>query len=151
MLAQVVERFQIGVEPLFLRIRDEDDAIGALQNQAATRFVKYLAGNRIEMEARLESAHGAEIERKKIEEKGAIGLGRERDHFPLLARARMLVNPLQIGGLPAQAGTVVHELAVNFASGKIYKWHNFLKLRQPLTYSTGSGPRQRDGRRVLRN
>src|SRR5208282_3267048 len=103
------------------------------------------------MEARLESAHGAEIERKKIEEKGSVGLGSKRDHFSLLAGARVLVNPLQIGGLPAQAGPVVHELAVNFASGKIYKRHNFLKLRQPITYSTGSGLRNRPGAKVLRN
>ena len=127
-LAQVVERFEVRVEPLLLRIGDEDHAVGAFQNEAAAGLVEHLSRNGIQVEARLKSAHGAQIEREKIEEKGAIGLGGERNHLALLAGARMLVDPLQIGGLPAKAGTVVHKLAVNLASGKVNKRHNFLRV-----------------------
>jgi hypothetical protein len=37
----------------------------------------------------------------------------------------MVINPLQIGGFSAQTRPVVDELAVNFASGKVYKRHSF--------------------------
>ena len=37
----------------------------------------------------------------------------------------MIVDPLEIGRFSAQTGTVVHELAVNFASGKVDKGHGF--------------------------
>jgi hypothetical protein len=36
---------------------------------------------------------------------------------------RVVVNPLQVGGLSAQTWTVVHELAVYFASRKIDERH----------------------------
>src|SRR5580658_14758 len=128
MLAQVLERFEVGVEALFLRIGDEDHAIGAFQDQAAASFVENLSGNGVEMKAGAKTAHGAQIERKKIEEKSAIGFGGKRNHLSLLIRSGVLVDPLQVGGLPAKAGTVVNKLAVNFASGKIYKRHNFLRI-----------------------
>src|SRR5271156_4735414 len=128
MLAQVVESFEICIETFFLRIRNEDYAIGAFQDQAAAGFVENLTGNCGEMEAGAKAAHGAQIERKKIEEKSAIGFGGKRNHLSLLIRSGMLVDPLQVGGLPAKAGAVVNKLAVNFASGKIYKRHNFLRI-----------------------
>src|SRR5580704_16545410 len=128
MFAQVVESFKIRVETLFLRIRDEDYAVGAFQDQTAAGFVENLAGNGVEVKARAKAAHGAQVERKKIEEKSAIGFGGERNHLSLLIRSGVLVDPLQVGGLPAKARTVVNKLAVNFASGKIYKRHNFLRI-----------------------
>jgi hypothetical protein len=80
------------------------------------------------MEAGAKAAHRAQIERKKIEEKSAIGFGGERNHLSLLIRPGVLVDPLQVGGLSAKARAVVNKLAVNFASGKIYKRHNFLRI-----------------------
>ncbi len=127
MLAQIIERFEVRVQPLFLRIRDENYAVGTLQNQSPARFVENLAGNGVKMKARLESAHGAEIEGQKVEEKGAIRLRRQRNHLPFLIRSRVLVNPLQIGGLPAKAGAVINQLAVDFACRKIDKRHDFLR------------------------
>ena len=128
MFAQIVERFEVGVETLFLRICDEDYSIRAFQDQAPAGFVENLSGNGVEMEAGAKAAHGAEIERKKIEEKSAIGFGGERNHLSLLIRSGVLVDPLQVGGLAAKARAVVNKLAVNFASGKIYKRHNFLGI-----------------------
>jgi hypothetical protein len=40
----------------------------------------------------------------------------------------MVVDPLQIGGFAAKAGAVVNELAVDLASGKIYKRHRYLSI-----------------------
>ena len=127
-LAQVIERFEIGVEALFLGIRDKDNSIGALENQAAAGFVKDLAGNGVKVKAGLESADGAEVERKKIEEKSAIGFRGERNHLSLLIRTSMLVDPLQVGGLSAETRAVIHKLAVDLASGKINKRHDFLRV-----------------------
>jgi hypothetical protein len=45
-----------------------------------------------------------------------------------LIRSGVLIDPLQVGGLSAKARAVVNKLAVNFASGKIYKRHNFLRI-----------------------
>jgi hypothetical protein len=45
-----------------------------------------------------------------------------------LIRPGVDVNPLQIGGLSAKAGAVIHKLAIDFPSGKINKWHYFLEL-----------------------
>jgi len=80
------------------------------------------------MKAGAKATDGAQIKRKKIEEKSAIGFGSERNHLSLLIRSGVFVDPLQVGGLAAKARAVVNKLAVNFASGKIYKGHNFLKI-----------------------
>ena len=80
------------------------------------------------MEARAKSAHGTEIEREKIEKQGAIRFRRQRNHFPFLICACVVVDPLQIGGFAAKAGTVINELAVDLASGKIYKRHEYLNI-----------------------
>ncbi len=116
-------RFKIGIQALFLRISDEDDAVGALQDEFAAGFVEYLSGHGVEVEPGLEAADGAQVERKKIEEEGAVGLSGQGNHFPLLVLAGVVVDPLEVGGLSAQTWTVVHQFAVNFARGKIDERH----------------------------
>ena len=66
MLAEVFERFEVGIQPLLLGIGHEHDAVGAFQNQLAAGLVKNLPRNGIEMEAGFESADGTQVERKKI-------------------------------------------------------------------------------------
>src|SRR5712692_2458121 len=48
----------------------------------------------------------------------------------------MVVDPLQVGGLSAQTWTVVHKLAVNFASRKVDERHVLLVRTRSETYST---------------
>jgi hypothetical protein len=84
------------------------------------------------MKARAKSSHRPQIQRKEIEEQRAIRFGRQRNHLSFLIRARVVVNPLEVGGFPAKAGTVIHELAIDFPRGKINKWHYFLELTSPL-------------------
>src|SRR5580693_765867 len=93
------------------------------------------------MEARFETAHRSQIQRKKIEEERAVRLGGQRHHFALLVLAGVVVDPLEVGGLSAQTWTVVDELAVNFARRKIYERHLILTRVRPQIYSIGDAGR----------
>src|SRR5579859_675431 len=93
------------------------------------------------MEARFEAAHGAQIQGQEIEEEGAVGFRCQRNHFSFLILAGVVVHPLQVRGLSAQTGTVVDELAVNFARRKINERHVSSTLRKPQTYSIRSALR----------
>src|ERR1700686_5594075 len=88
------------------------------------------------MKARLETAHCPQVQRQEIEEQCPVRLRGQRHHFSLLILSGMVVDPLQVGGLSAQTWTVVHELAVNFASGEIDKRHWSSTRIRPRTYST---------------
>src|SRR5262249_42887201 len=101
------------------------------------------------MEAGLEAAHGAQVERKKIEKQGAVGFGRQRNHFSFLILPGVVVNPLQIRGLSAQTGTVVHQFAVNFARRKIDERHWSSTLKKPQTYSTANSTRPNTGLPII--
>jgi hypothetical protein len=116
---QIVERFDVGVLALLLRIGDEDDAIDAAQNQFAAGVVENLSRDGIEVNAGLEAAHGAEIERKEVEEQRTLGFRGQRDHLPLLLVRGFLVDHLQIRGLAAESGTVVHDLAIDLAGCEV--------------------------------
>lgn len=87
------------------------------------------------MEARFETADSAQIQRKKIEEQGAVRFRGEGHHFALLVLAGVVVDPLQVGGFSAQTWTVVNELAINFARRKIDERHLILTRVRPQTYS----------------
>jgi hypothetical protein len=121
--AEVVERFEVRIEPFLLRIRDKHHTVGAFQNQFAAGFVEDLPGHSVKMNPRLESANRAEVDGKKIKKERAVSLRRKGDHLPFLSRPCVVVDPLQVGGLTAQTWAVVHELAINFASRKIDKGH----------------------------
>ena len=75
------------------------------------------------MKARLEPSHRSQIQWQEVEEERAVRFRRQRDHFALLILSRVVVDPLQVGGLSSQTWTVIHELAVNFASRKIDERH----------------------------
>ena len=75
------------------------------------------------MKARFEPAHRSQIQRQKVEEKRAVRFRRQGHHLPLLILSGVVVDPLQVGGFSAQTWTVVHQLAVNFARGKINERH----------------------------
>jgi hypothetical protein len=116
---QVVEGFDVGVLALLLRIGDEDDAVHAAQDQFAAGVIEDLSGDGVEVNAGLEAAYRAEIERQEVEEQRAFGFGGQRDHLALLLIRGFLVDHLQIRGLAAEAGAVVHDLAVNLAGCEV--------------------------------
>ena len=123
-VVQIVERLHVGVHALFLGIRHEHHAIHAAQDQLAAGVIEHLPGNRIKMKARLEAAHRPQIQRQKIEKQGAVGLRRQRDHLAFGFVVGLVEHVLQIGGLAAKAGAVIHDLAIDFAGGEIYEAHN---------------------------
>src|SRR5665213_1080469 len=122
--AEVLQSFQVCVQALFLRIRHEDDSVGALQDQLAAGFIKNLTGNCIKMNSSFKAAHRAQVNRQKIEKQGAVRFRRKRNHLPFLRGTRMVIDPLKVGCLTAQTWTVVDQLAINFASRKIDKRHS---------------------------
>src|SRR5260370_36186660 len=75
------------------------------------------------MKTRLETAHRPQIQGKKVEEERAVRFRGQGDHFSFLVLSRVIVNPLQVGGLSAKTWTVIHQLAINFARGKIDERH----------------------------
>src|SRR5207302_5562186 len=82
-----------------------------------------LAGHGVEVEAGLEAADLAEAEREEVEEERSLGLGGERDHLALRLLVRIRVDELQIRRLPAQAGAVVDDLAVDLARAVVDEAH----------------------------
>src|ERR1019366_8963703 len=86
-------------------------------DELTARVVEDLPGHGVEVEARLEPAHGAEVERQEIEEERAVGLGGERDELALGGRVRPVVDVLEVRRLSAEAGTVVNDLAVDLLRG----------------------------------
>src|SRR5438132_1385503 len=93
------------------------------------------------MEARLESAHGSQIQRQEIEKQRAVRLRRQGNHFAFLILSGVVVHPLQVRGLAAETGAVIHQLAINFARRKINERHCSSTLRKPQTYSIRSALR----------
>src|SRR5271156_3865030 len=89
------------------------------------------------MKSRFESAYRSQIQWQEIEEERAVRLCRQRHHLALLILPRVVVDPLQVGGFSAQTWTVVHELAVDFASRKIDKGHS-CPDRPAFFYNIGS-------------
>ena len=100
--AQVLERLDVGLHALDLRVGDEDHAVDALQDQLAAGVVEDLAGHRVEVEARLEAADLAERERQEVEEQRALGLRREGDHLALRLGVGLVVDVLEVRRLPAE-------------------------------------------------
>jgi len=65
----------------FLRVRYENHAVYAFQNELARGVIKHLTRNGVEMKARLEATHSSQLERHEIEEQRAIRFGRQTDQF----------------------------------------------------------------------
>src|SRR5581483_1244001 len=124
---EIIQRLGVGVHAFLLRIGDKHDSVHSPQDQFAAGIVKDLAGDGVEMDARLEAAHRTEVQRQKVEEQGALGFGGQRDHFALLLLGGLLVDVLQVGGLPAEARAIVDDLAVDLAGCEVDEAQDFLQ------------------------
>ena len=120
---QIANRLDVGLHTLFLAVGHEDHTVRSLQDELATGVVEHLTRNGVEVKSGGEPADGSEIEGQEIEEEGAVGLGGEGNHLALRIRRRLAVDVLQVGGLTAQPGTVVHDLTVDFLGGVIDESH----------------------------
>src|SRR5689334_4603880 len=122
-VVQVLHRFLIRFHALDLRIGDENDAVDALENELTARVVVDLAGNGIEMEARLEPANRAEIDGEEIEEESALRLRRERDEFSSRVGRDFAVDVLEVRRLAAQPRRMVDDFDVTLARGVVDHRH----------------------------
>src|SRR6185437_16433120 len=77
------------------------------------------------MDSGLKALHRAQIQRQKIEEQCSLGLCGERNHLALLLLSCCLINMLKIGGLPAKARAIVHDLAIDLAGCEVDKAQDF--------------------------
>src|SRR5690606_26006562 len=65
---QVLEGLQVRLEAVGQRVGDEDHAVDAAQDQLAGGVVEDLAGDRVEVEAGLETADLPEAQGQEVEE-----------------------------------------------------------------------------------
>src|SRR5208283_4184897 len=104
----------------------------------------------IEVKASLEPAHRPQIQWKKIKKQGAIGLRRQGNHLALGVLAGVVVDPLQVGGLSAQTWTVVHQLAIDFARGKVNERQVWSARSRSDFYNIGDEPKATTQRNTCR-
>jgi len=107
-----MERFDVGVHPLLLAVRNEHDAVNTLEDEFARRIVINLSRHGVKVETGLEPANGAEFERHKIEEERAIGFGGEAYELTFRLGGSRVIDILQIRRFTAQARPVVNDLAI---------------------------------------
>jgi hypothetical protein len=63
-------------------------------------------------------------ERQEVEEECPLGLRGQRDHLAFGLGVGLVVDVLQIGSLPAEAGPVVDDLAVDLAGRVVDETHS---------------------------
>ena len=148
---QIEQRLDVRVHALSLRVRDEDHPVDALQDKLAACVVKDLTGHRVQVKPRLESANRAQVQRQKVEEQRSVGFSCQTNKLALGLRGGRVVNVLEIGGLAAQSGTIVNNLAIDLARCVVDKSQGLypLSLRREAGAARGrsfrAGARSRAG------
>ena len=120
---QVRDGLDVGFHAGPLAVCHEDDAVAAPQDELAAGVVEDLAGHGVEVEPHLEALDGAHVEGQEVEEQRAVGLGGEAHQLAALLGVGLLVDPLDVRGLAAEARTVVDDLAVDLARGVVDEGH----------------------------
>ena len=130
MVAQVLERLDVGLHALDLRVGDEDDAIDTLEDELAGGVVEDLAGHRVEVEAGLEAADLTEREGRKSKNSVRSVSVLSETILPFGVGVGLVVDVLQVRRLAAQTGTVVDDLAVDLPGSAVDESHRV--RRAPL-------------------
>src|SRR5207302_6336295 len=120
---EIFETLDVFFHFLPLRIGYENHAIDAAQDELAGGVVNYLTGDGIELEFGDKALDNQSVERKKVEEQGAIGCGSERNEVAAILRINPLMDVAEIGGFAAQGGTVINDLTLDLAAGVINDRH----------------------------
>src|SRR6185503_2338347 len=108
--------------------------------------VKYLTGNRVQMEARLEPADRAQLERHEIKEQRAIRFSGEADELAASLRRGRVEDVLQVSRLTTQTWAVVNDLAVDFSGSVIDKGHSACRQVKRLSMSSSVIPAKGESR-----
>jgi hypothetical protein len=120
---EIPEGLNVGRLHGSLRIGDEDNPINSAEHQLTGRVVVNLARDGVELEGDVHPSDGSDVDRKQIEEDRPVALGGERDHLPALTAFKVVMDPLQVCRLAAQARTVVHDLGVELAQRVVEEDH----------------------------
>ena len=78
---QILHAVDVVFPPVTLTVRDECNAVSALQHELPNRSVVRLPGDGVKLKANLVRADGAEVDRQVVEEERTVaarGEGRER-------------------------------------------------------------------------
>ena len=85
-------------------------------------------------------ADRAELDGQEVEEERAVGLGGQREHLALVLDGQLLVDPLQVGRLPAQAGAVVDDLGRQLLGRVVEEDHALSGFYGPASSGQTAGP-----------
>jgi hypothetical protein len=116
---EALEALQVRIEHRFLAVRHEDDRVRPLQHHLAGGVVEDLSRHRVHLHPRAHAADGTELDGEEVEEEGPIRLGGQGQHLALGLERDVLVDPLEIRGLAAEAGPVVDELGRDLLGGVV--------------------------------
>src|ERR1017187_2170431 len=75
------------------------------------------------MKAGLESANAAKVQGKKIEEQCTVSFCGQGNHFTACFGHRLIEDPLEVGRLAAETGSIVNDFAVDFPGGEVNETH----------------------------
>ncbi len=120
---EVHERLAVRFTRGELAVRDENDAVDALQHQPPRGVVEDLTGHGVELEADLHPPDHPDVEGQQVEEQGAVGLGLQAQHLAAGAPRGLLVDPLEVAGLAAQPRAVVHDLGRDLHRRVVHQGH----------------------------
>ena len=112
-LDHALQRLEVLLQTAALAVDDEHDRVRAGEHVLAHLAVLRLPGHREALDADLEAADAAEIDRQEVEQQGAVLFGVDRHQLDFVARAEDAVHLLQARRLAANADPVVHELGVD--------------------------------------
>ncbi len=123
MRLEIGERLRVGLLARRMRVGDEDQAVGTLQDGAPREPVVDLAGHRVEVEAGEEAVHLAEVDGQEVEEERPLVIGGDRDHAAAPIGRQAIVQEAEVGRLPAQPGAVIDDLEVDLARAVVDERH----------------------------
>src|SRR6185503_7411869 len=122
-LLEVLERLEVVVAPVDMRVGDEHHPVGAPEDQLPGRLVEHLPRHGVELQARGEALDLTDVDGQEIEEQRPVGLGLERDYLPSLLLDRPVVDELDGGGLATVSRTVIDDFAADLAAGVVDEGH----------------------------
>src|SRR5439155_21316873 len=122
-LLEIFETLNVFLHFFPLRIGYENHAIDAAQDELAGGVVNYLTREGIELEFGDKAVDNQSVERKKVEEQGAIGWGSERNEVAAILRLNPLMDVAEVGGFATEGRTVINDLKLDLAAGVINDRH----------------------------
>ena len=118
-LAKVGERLDVGLGALGVRVRDKNHGIGSTEHHLPSLLVEGLSRHGEELEFGGKSCNLSVSDRRVVEEEGPVILGREDVQLADIGAVQLAVGRLDVGCLPGEGWTVVHDLCLNLSPGEV--------------------------------